>query len=74
VSGKPRGAGCDSWIGGGLRLGKLGSRLVGEVVGGAIFYNPVAYVHEPHWKSAITGSNVVKMKDLVDFVQNKDAT
>jgi hypothetical protein len=31
-------------------------------------------VHEPNWKSAITGSNVVKMKDLVDFVQNKDAT
>ena len=61
-------------LGGGQRLGKLGSRLVGEVVGGAIFYNPVAYVHEPHWKSAITGSNVVKMKDLVDFVQNKDAT
>jgi hypothetical protein len=52
----------------------LGSRLVGEVVGGGIFYNPVAYVHEPNWQSAITGSNVVKMKDLVDFVQNKNAT
>jgi hypothetical protein len=61
-------------LGGGLRLGKLGSRLVGEVVGGAIYYNPVAYVHEPNWKSAITGSDVVKMKDLVGFVWGKDAT
>jgi hypothetical protein len=61
-------------LAGGLRLGKLGSRLVGEVVGGAVYYNPVAYVHEPNWKSAITGSNVIKMQDLVDFVQDKDAT
>jgi hypothetical protein len=61
-------------LNGGLRLGKLGSRLVAEVVGGAIYYNPVAYVHEPHWTSTINGSNVVKMKDLVDFIHNKDAT
>jgi hypothetical protein len=59
---------------GGLRLGKLGSRLVGEVVGGTIYYNPIAYVHEPNWKSAINGSNVVKMRDLVGYVQDKDAT
>jgi hypothetical protein len=52
----------------------LGSRLVGEVVGGAIYYNPIAYVHEPNWKSVITGTNIVKMHDLVDFVHNKDAT
>jgi hypothetical protein len=61
-------------LNGGLRLGKLGSRLVGEVVGGAIYYDPIAYVHDPGWQSAISGSNVVEMKDLVDFVQSKDAT
>jgi hypothetical protein len=61
-------------LNGGLRLGKLGSRLVAEVVGGGIYYNPVSYVRDPTWKSAITGSNVVKMKDLVGFVLNKDAT
>jgi hypothetical protein len=61
-------------LAGGLRLGKLGSRLVGEVVGGAIYYNPIAYVHEPNWNSVITGTNIVKMHDLVDFVHNKDAT
>lgn len=61
-------------LNGGLRLGKLGSRLVGEVVGGAIYYNPVAYVHEPAWKSAINGSREVKLKDLVDFIHGKDAT
>ncbi len=59
---------------GGLRLGKLGSRLVGEVVCGAIYYNPVSYVREPNWTSAINSSNIVKMKDLVDFIQGKDAT
>ncbi len=59
---------------GGLRLGKLGSRLVGEVVGGAIYYNPVSYVRQPEWKSAINNSRVVTIKDLVDFVQDKDAT
>jgi hypothetical protein len=59
---------------GGLRLGKLGSRLVGEVVGGAVYYNPVAFVHHPNWRSALNGSDIVKMKDIVDFVTNKDAT
>lgn len=61
-------------LAGGLKLGKLGSRLVGEVVAGAIYYNPVAFVHEPGWKSAITQSRVVKIKDLVDFVTGRDAT
>jgi hypothetical protein len=58
----------------GRRLGKLGSRLVGEVVGGAIYYNPVSFTNEPEWKSAITDSNVVTMKELVKFVTDKDAT
>ncbi len=49
-------------------------RLVGEVVGRAVYYNPVSYVREPTWKLAITGTTVVKMQDLVNFVQNKDAT
>jgi hypothetical protein len=61
-------------LNGGLRLGKLGSRLVAEVVGGAIYYNPISYVRDPTWKSAISGSDVVMMKDLVDFVHDKDAT
>ncbi|QYE37061.1 hypothetical protein KZX46_21930 (plasmid) [Polymorphobacter sp. PAMC 29334] len=61
-------------LAGGKRLGKLGSRLVGEVVGGAVYYNPVAYVHEHSWKSVISHSRVVKMKDLVDFVTGKDAS
>lgn len=43
-------------------------------VGGAIYYNPVAYVHEPAWTSAINGSREVKLKDLVDFIHGKDAT
>ncbi len=61
-------------LGGGLRLGKLGSRLVGEVVAGAIYYNTDSYVRSPNWTSAINGSRVVKMKDLVDFIHNQDAT
>jgi hypothetical protein len=61
-------------LNGGLRLGKLGSRLVGEVVGGAIYYNPVAYVHDTAWKSAINGSREIKLRDLVDFISGKDAS
>jgi hypothetical protein len=59
---------------GGLRLGKLGSRLVGEVVAGGIYYNRNSYIHDTKWVSAINGSRTVTIKDLVDFIHDKDAT
>ena len=61
-------------LAGGTRLGKLGSRMVGEVVGGGIYYNKVAFVHHPEWTSIINNTRVVMMRDLVDFVTGKNAT
>jgi len=51
----------------GERLGPLGSRLVAEVIAGGIFYGKDTKF-DYKWKSAITGSNVVKLRDLIAFV------
>lgn len=54
---------------GGQMLGPLGSRLVAEVLAGALFYgNEFRFGSDPDWKSAITGSNVVTMRDLINYV------
>ncbi len=51
----------------GERLGPLGSRLIAEVICGGIFYGKdTKFDHK--WKSEITKSNVVKLRDLIDFV------
>ena len=54
-------------LGNGERLGPLGSRLVAEVIAGGIFYGKETKF-DYKWKSAITGSNVVKLRNLIDFV------
>lgn len=51
----------------GERLGALGSRLIAEVICGGIFYSSDTKF-DYGWKSQITGSNVVKLRDLIDFV------
>lgn len=51
----------------GERLGPLGSRLVAEVICGGIFYGKDTKF-DYRWKSEITKGNVVKLRDLIDFV------
>ena len=51
----------------GERLGPLGSRLVAEVICGGIFYGGDTKF-DYGWTSQITGSNVVKLRHLIDFV------
>ncbi|MFY9937525.1 MAG: peroxidase family protein [Silvibacterium sp.] len=51
----------------GERLGPLGSRLVAEVICGGIFYGKDTKF-DYKWKSEITKSNVVMLRDLIDFV------
>jgi hypothetical protein len=51
----------------GERLGPLGSRLIAEVICGGIFYGKDTEF-DYTWKSEITKSNVVKLRDLIDFV------
>ncbi|MGC2656542.1 MAG: hypothetical protein WA324_01100, partial [Bryobacteraceae bacterium] len=52
---------------GGERLGALGSRLIGEVIMGGIFFSQ-QFKFNLSWKSVITGKNEVTLRDLVDFV------
>lgn len=61
-------------LGGGETLGKLGSRLVAEVVVGGIYYGPVSFMKDAGWNSKITNTRVVTIQDLTDFVKNKDAS
>ncbi len=51
----------------GEMLGPLGSRLVAEVLAGAVYYDD-EFRFDPGWKSRITGANKVTMRDLIDFV------
>jgi hypothetical protein len=57
-------------LGNGERLGPLGSRLVAEVICGGIFYGTDTKF-DSAWKSEITKSNVVKLRDLIDFVDEQ---
>src|SRR5271170_3366003 len=54
----------------GERLGPLGSRLVAEVIVGGIFYGSDTKF-DCGWKSEITKSNVVMLRDLIDFVDEE---
>ncbi len=54
----------------GERLGPLGSRLVAEIIAGGIFYGSDTKF-DYGWKSEITKSNVVKLRDLIDFVDEE---
>jgi Animal haem peroxidase len=49
------------------KLGHLGSRLVAEVLAGACFYGN-NFAFDPSWTSQITGTNVVKLRDVIDYV------
>jgi hypothetical protein len=57
----------------GERLGPLGSRIVAEVILGGIFYGRDTKF-DFGWKSQITGSNVVKLRDLINFVNEDPPT
>ena len=50
------------------RLGKVGSRLVGEVILGAIKWGEHSVLDEPGWKSEITGKRDVSLLELAHFV------
>ncbi len=54
----------------GERLGPLGSRLVAEVICGGIFYGKDTKF-DYRRKSEITKSNVVMLRDLIDFVDEE---
>ena len=54
---------------GGHHLGRLGSRLMGEVILGGIYFG-ADFPFQSSWKSKITGSNVVLLRDLIDFVNS----
>lgn len=51
---------------GGHMLGPLGSRLVGEVLAGAIYYSD-DFRFDDNWQSQITGKNQVTLRDLIYF-------
>jgi hypothetical protein len=57
---------------GGHRLGSLGSRLMAEVIVGAIFYAN-EYAFKGTWASAITGENVVMLRDILQYVRDHPA-
>ncbi|RZK88504.1 MAG: hypothetical protein EOO62_37585, partial [Hymenobacter sp.] len=57
----------------GRQLGPLGGRIIAEVIAGGIYYQPSAALSVVHadnhgWQSRITGSQLVRFEDLVDFV------
>jgi hypothetical protein len=54
--------------GGGHTLGPLGSRLVAEVLAGAIYYGD-EFRFDARWTSAITNSHEVTLRDLIEFVK-----
>lgn len=57
----------------GERLGPLGSRIVGEVILGGIFYGKDTKF-EYNWTSQITGKNAVTLRDLINFVNENPPT
>ena len=60
---------------GGAKLGKLGSRLVAEVLAGALYYGN-DFPFDDNWKSSVlknadgTPAHQVKLQDIIDYVQN----
>lgn len=52
------------------RLGKLGSRLVGEVLIGAIAYAPNNVLANPAWNSSIAGSRNVSLLQVAEWVNS----
>jgi hypothetical protein len=58
-------------------LGRLGSRLVGEVVLGAIAWADETMFRNGHkdetWKSKVTGTNTLKLLELATFVADYDS-
>ncbi len=51
----------------GKQLGELGSRLVAEVLSGAMFYSN-EYAFDYNWKSYINNSNRVTLRGIIDYV------
>lgn len=49
------------------RLGKVGSRLVGEVILGVIKWARESVLNDPDWTSTITNSRDVTLLDLAEF-------
>jgi hypothetical protein len=55
--------------GGGLRLGPVGGRIVGEVLVGLLEADPSSYVRQrPDWKPTLAGHDDFTMRDLIAFV------
>src|SRR6202451_3503709 len=52
------------------KLGHLGSRLVAEVLAGALFYGNNYPFKPDTWKSKITGTNIVHLRDIITYVGN----
>ena len=53
---------------GGNKLGKLGSRLVAEVLAVAIYCGNL-FPFDDAWKSRITGSNTVRLRQIIEYVK-----
>lgn len=54
----------------GSQLGELGSRLVAEVLAGALYYGN-EYPYKDDWKSAVwPNSNKICLKQIIDFVHS----
>lgn len=57
----------------GARLGKLGSRLVGEVLAGACYYGE-EFAFKDSWKSKVintsSSSNAIKLHDIIDYIES----
>ncbi len=53
---------------GGAKLGKTGSRLVGEVLAGALYYGN-DFPYDDNWKSVVTGTNKVTLRNIIDYAQ-----
>ena len=51
----------------GSRLGKLGSRLVGEVLAGAIYYGN-DFPYDPNWESAVMHKKQIKLRNIIAYV------
>ena len=52
----------------GGKLGRLGGRIIAEVIAGGIYYLNTSFVHTPSWNSKITGNRHVRFSDFVNFV------
>ncbi len=56
-------------FGNGLRLGPVGSRIVGTVIANALHADPDSFLSiEPKWKPMLNDSPVQQMRDVLEFV------